>query len=277
MRMYLDAHCHLQDPRVDAVRVDWLEKARARFITEFVMGGVGPEDWERQERLFAESPGTYFPTIGLHPWWVSERSETAFQIAFLLLKKKLADPKWVALGETGLDHHERFTAGVQALQARAFIAQLDLAAEMERPLVLHVVRAHEETLKYLSEHPSAKGGMVHSFSGPPALARAYLRKGFLPSLSAAVLTRGKGKAFHQLREAVLEMKLSELLLETDAPDQPPADQKGELNPVENLWRVAEIVAQWKQCTPEEVAAASTENWKKKFLKQDYEALVKGRS
>jgi TatD DNase family protein len=266
---YLDVHCHLQDPRVEAFLGDWLKRAKEQSITQFMLGGVCPEDWARQEQLQKRFPDTFFRSAGLHPWWVSTQvNGEAIDAALSELRKTLGTPGWLALGEAGLDYHDRFSENARSLQRYAFKAQVELSHEFRIPMVLHVVRAHSEALAILHSAEvtgDMPGGMVHSFSGSLSVAREYLRMGFLLSLSAPVLTRNKGKAFHQIREVVLETKLSDLLIETDSPDQPPADQKGELNTLENLWKVAEVVSRWKSCRPEDVLETSKENWKRKFL------------
>ena len=268
-RGYIDAHCHLQDPRVDAVRDEWIARAADRGLTRFCLGGVSPEDWVRQEKLHSQVPERYALTAGLHPWWVSEAGSGASHAALSALRECLADPRYVALGETGLDHQDRFTESARATQADLFRAQLDLAAEFEKPLILHIVRAHSAALEVLAAQPLNRGGIVHSFSAAPELARAYRAHGLLLSISAAVATRGSGKAFHHLRSTVIETGLSDLTLETDAPDQPAADVPRvdghpALNPVETLFRVAEIIAEWKGESPETVLRASTENWERVF-------------
>ena len=269
MTTFLDAHCHLQDPRVDLVRESWLAQAKESALSQFVLGGVGPEDWDRQIALDVSHPNTFYLTAGLHPWWVSAHSDAELSIGLSALREKFNAEKstgarWLGLGETGLDYQDRFSEIDRDRQRTAFVEQLRVAAEFQKPLVLHVVRAHAETLSIL-DSCEATGGMVHSFSGDLATAKAYLKKGFLLSISAAVLTRGSGKAFRSLEEVVVGVGLSELLIETDSPDQPPADQKGQLNSVQSLFRVAEVIGKFRGCSSEEVLTASAENWKRKFI------------
>jgi TatD DNase family protein len=166
----------------------------------------------------------------------------------------------------GLDFQARF-AETHAMQERAFRAQLRIAIHFRKPIVLHVVRAHERALEILDEERRSASveafrGIVHSFADEPRIARGYLDLGLIPSISAAVITRGSGPAFEKLRQTVVTLLAKEFVLETDAPDQPPYPRlEGivSLNPPVNLLRVAEAIAEIRQETPKQVLDRSREN------------------
>jgi Tat protein secretion system quality control protein TatD with DNase activity len=124
----------------------------------------------------------------------------------------------VGLGELGLDAKRAGERGI-AHQLRWMEAQLALACELGLPIVLHSVGAGQETLAVLRKVgvPRA-GGIVHSFSGSPEQARQYRALGLTLSISAAVTRKG----FERLKKAVVELPLEDLVVESDAPDQPPA-------------------------------------------------------
>lgn len=263
MSNWIDAHAHLSDPRLaDSITQD-IDSARAAGITRFLLGGVDPADWDRQRALAHSHPGVVYPTFGLHPWFVAG-NPTRVDDGLARLRAELGkrDRVCVAIGETGLDHHPRFGKETHPLQARSFRAHLELALEFGLPVVLHIVRAHGPALDILRDATREGArpfrGIVHSFSGDLAQARAYLALGLLPSISAPVIMRGSGTAFEKLRAAVVTLGATEFVIETDAPDQPPTGEKG-LNPLTNLVRIAEVVAGIRGTTAAEVLDQSTRN------------------
>jgi TatD DNase family protein len=265
---WIDAHAHLTDSRIGERLEDLLDECARAGIRRFVMGGVDPVEWEKQKALSCIYPDRIYPVFGLHPWRVAEATESELASDLSLLEYELlnGDAPCVAVGEMGLDFQPRF-ADTHAMQERAFRAQLRIAMQFQKPIVLHIVRAHERALEILQEERrGASGklfrGIVHSFADEPRIARAYLELGFLPSISAAVITRGSGPAFEKVRQTVVTLLAKEFVLETDAPDQPPYPRlEGvvALNPPVNLLRVAEAVAEIRGQTPVQVLNGSREN------------------
>jgi TatD DNase family protein len=254
MSDWIDAHAHLTDPRLESELPRFLTEAADAGIEKYVLGGIEPEEWERQKKFARKYPGVAFLSFGLHPWWVASQSEVDPTVAGMarLHAELSAKPRLChAIGETGLDFHPRFKEESHPLQERVFREHLRLGLARGLPLVLHVVRAHERALEILHEeqrdasrgqHPQNYRGIIHSFSGEPEIARSYLDLGLTPSVSAAVITRGKGAAFEKLRQTMVTLAATEFVLETDSPDQPPAGESG-VNPPVNLIRVAEAVAE----------------------------------
>jgi TatD DNase family protein len=257
MSNWIDAHLHLSDPRIETELPTLIREARAAGITHFVLGGLNPEEWERQKELARVYPKRLTLTFGLHPWWVIEQASierVAPALARLFAELALDRRLCKGIGETGLDFHPRFPGDTHAVQERVFREHLRLALAHRLPLVLHVVRAHARALEILREeqrdasrgqHPEGYTGIVHSFADEPTIAEAYLDLGLVPSISAAVITRGKGSAFEKLRQTMVTLSATTFVLETDSPDQPPAGEAG-LNPPANLVKVAEAVARVRE-------------------------------
>jgi len=253
MSNWIDAHLHLTDPRVEAALASLVSEAAGAGVARFVLGGIEPAEWERQKRLAERFPNAFTLVFGLHPWWIaSHADEGAARAALARLAGELGRvPRALsAIGETGLDFHPRFGVDTHALQETCFREQLRLAMAHGLPVVLHIVRAHERALEILTEerrHASEKStpfvyrGIVHSFSESPAIGQAYLDLGFTLSISAPVITRGKGAAFEKLRQSVVTLPPTAFVFETDSPDQPPTGEPG-LNRPANLVTVAEAVA-----------------------------------
>jgi len=242
---FIDAHCHLASPKFDLNRPNVLHRAQSRGISQFLQGGIEPGDWKKQLQLQAEFPGQIHAVFGLHPWWVASNSRAACEQALTQLENAL--PKAVALGETGLDYSSKFPESTHPLQLEIFERQLELARRMRLPVVLHIVKAHEAAFKILRKPATAVTGILHSFSGSAELARRYTDCGLLISIGAAVLRETN----RQLKKAVLSLTLEKLVIESDSPDQ--------LGEPEEIFTVAQKIAELKNTTVEVVLSQSTQN------------------
>lgn len=275
--MWIDAHCHLSDARVypDVERI--LRDCARAGVTRFILGGVDPVEWERQAELDRRFPGSFLKVFGLHPWWVHaladrygdpadrlDRIDKALELLGRSIGERDAPGAAVAIGETGLDGARgRLKAGngSRAEQIHAFRGQLSLARTHRLPLVLHIVRAHNLALEVLSEPAHAGlGGMVHSFSGSAADARAYLRRGWLLSFSSAITYPRAGK----LREVLRACPPAQLVFETDAPDQPPHGHEGPLHSPVSLFKVVQEASAIRNEPAEGLLARSRANLERVF-------------
>src|SRR5690606_2260609 len=139
--------------------------------------------------------------------------------------------------------------------------QLSLAEAAGKPLVLHIVQAHEESLNVLRIWgvPSKKG-IVHSFNASWTKAQDFIEMGLALSIGGPLLKPENEK----LRQTVRECPLEFLLVETDSPDQPPPQFKGQINPPASLWMVAEEIARLKKMTAPEILDISSSNFQRIF-------------
>lgn len=256
---WVDAHCHLADPRWDGERHAVLEEALEKGFGFFLQGGVGPEDWSRQQELRKQFPQAIGLCFGLHPYWVAEHDEDLCEIALDSLAAEL--PKAMALGETGLDFRPHIMRDSRERQIDCFQQQLELAQMASLPVVLHLVQAHDEALRIfdLWGVPDRRG-MVHSFNSSWPKAEELIRRGLFLSIGGPV-ARPDNTRLHQ---AVREMPLEFLLIETDSPDQPSARWKGQKNPPSSLWEVAEVIALLRKMTPVEILDITTANFHRLF-------------
>lgn len=177
----------------------------------------------------------------------------------LSLEALAADPKVVAVGETGFDLYRK--PETEAAQAELFRAHIELARKSGLPLVIHDRNAHEQTFKLLEEEDAwALGGVFHCFSGSASLASYVIGKGFLVSVPGVVTYRNA----RQLREAVNRCPLDALLVETDAPFLAPVPHRGKRNEPSFLTNTIAEIAAIKGCSPDEVADAATSNFLRLF-------------
>ncbi|MBC7386229.1 MAG: TatD family hydrolase [Cryobacterium sp.] len=267
---WIDAHIHLTDERMRATLDQTLAEAANAGIQHYVLGGIEPSEWEKQKELARNYPGRIFPSFGLHPWWVARASlsECDRALECLLREVKPVGRACTAIGETGLDFHPNLPAESHDTQRRLFRAQIRIALDANLPLVLHVVRAHPDALQILKDElrdalKVGYTGIIHSFSGDLATARAYLALGLVPSISSPVITREKGRAFENLVQTVVTLSATEFVLETDAPDQPPAGEPGPNQPLQ-LIRLAERIGKLRGETADAVLNQSTKNLRRIF-------------
>lgn len=257
---WIDSHSHLADPRWAAGIDRALEEAMKLGVGFFLQGGVSPEDWAAQIELRKRYPDHIGLCFGLHPYWVAAHDEEVCEIALDGLAQLL--PKAMALGETGLDFRPHIMKDSRERQITLFEQQLELAEAVNLPVVLHLVQAHDDALRIFDVW-GAPRGLVHSFNGSWSKAQDFLSRGLYLSVGGPAVRPDNEK----LHQALRQMPLEFLLIETDSPDQPPPSHKGELNPPASLWEVARTIAQLRKMTPNEILDITASNFRRLFQKR----------
>lgn len=247
---YIDAHCHLADPRFDGCLSEVLGRARAAGIDRFLQGGVDPADWERQETLKEEG---CLPCFGLHPWFVNQAPHSEIESALELLRASL--PRAYALGELGLDFGKRMDAQRFELQRDLFRQQLQIAKVQEMPIVLHLVACHGEAPQILRKVAPQWRGLVHGFTGSWEVAQQYLDLGLSLSVGGAVARNG----YKKLKNGLKRIPNGRLVVESDAPDMAPATYPRPLNEPDSMHLVAQAVGALRDQSAETVLQQSAEN------------------
>lgn len=249
-----DSHAHLQDARFEHPADVWA-RARAAGVRRVLLAGVDAADWERQAAL-ADLPGISL-SLGIHPQVVAALSTAEREAELGRLEKALAkrSAAVVALGEIGMDGVGERRASYDA-QAALFASQLRLARQHDLPVILHVLRAHEEALKVLAEiGVGPAGGVVHSYSGSAELIPRYLEHGLYFSFSGSVTWHEGGRA----ARAVEACPPDRLLVETDAPDQTPRSHRPAANEPAYLTDVVGALAAIRKEPPADIAILTHRN------------------
>lgn len=260
--LYIDSHAHWCDPRVNTDNyLQMMRCCEEQQIYFILQGGVDPEDWQRQRQLqkqFTKNIGTSF---GLHPYFVAAKHQEECDFAMDELAENIIYA--MAVGETGLDFRSQFikTDKDRAHQINYFEQQIELARAAAKPLVLHIVRAHEETQRILQTWDlPPKPGLVHAFNSNFENAKKYLDYGLMLSIGGAV-THSKNR---DVRDAITKISLDYLLIESDSPDQSPTGWTG-LNQSWSVWNVAREISLLRgDISAEELLRKSTENFKRLF-------------
>jgi len=252
-----DSHCHFDFDCFETERAAIWQSCRAAGVTQLLIPGVSPELWQRQRRLLEQFEGLYAAT-GLHPWWVTawlntlSNRDLSKEVLKHSLLPHLQHPRCVAVGECGLDAMIELPL---EQQTPLFEAQLQCACEQQLPVIVHVRRAHNQTLQLLKRYRPGRGGVVHGFSGSLELAQQYWRLGFYLGVGGTITYERASKT----RAAVAGMPLEALLLETDAPDMPLSGRQGAANSPAYLPAVASCLAAIRGSSPERIAAQTTAN------------------
>lgn len=260
---WVDSHSHLADERWNALgsaaQDAVILEAMQLGIGYFMQGGVGPEDWQRQNTLKQRHRREIGLCFGLHPYWVAAHQKMECEQALDMLAPLLTEAQ--GIGEMGLDFRPHVMLESKDLQIEMFENQIELAEASSKPMVLHLVQAHDEAQRVFDVWgvPRSKG-MVHSFNASFAKAEDFLKKGLLLSVGGPVCRRDN----QRLHQAVKEIPLEFLLLETDSPDQPPPRYQGHLNPPSSLWDVAQAIAELKSLDPTEILDICSANFRRLF-------------
>lgn len=251
----VDSHCHLDAAEFDADRDQVVARARAAGVDRQVVPAVTAASWPKLREVCRATSGL-FPAYGLHPTFLADHQPGHLRE----LADWIARERPLAIGECGLDF---FVEGLdRSCQAHYFDGQLQLAREHGLPLVVHARRAVDAVIASVRRIGAGAPlrGVVHSFSGSPEQARQLWDLGFMIGLGGPVTY----ERAQRLRRLVGAMPLDFLLLETDAPDQPDADHRGQRNEPARLRRVLDVVAALRGRDSAEIAAATTANAERLF-------------
>lgn len=248
----VDSHCHLDAPEFDPDRAEVLARARQAGIDRQVVPAVSAARWPRLREVCAATPGL-FPAYGLHPLYLSGHRPQDLEA----LRHWIETERPLAIGECGLDFHVPDLD--PARQLAFFEGQLALAVEYDLPVIVHARKAVEQVLLAIRRHPGVRG-VVHSYGGSPEQAAQLWQRGFLLGLGGPLTYPGA----HRLHRLVRQMPLEQLLLETDAPDQPDAAIRGQRNEPARLVAVLQAVAGLRAAPAERIAAQTTLNAERLF-------------
>lgn len=252
--MLFDTHAHLDDERFDEDRDSIIAQCRQDGVDLILNAGSNMETSVRAVALAGKYDFIY-AAVGVHPHDASQMDkDTAGALAALAENKKVR-----AIGEIGLDYH--YDLSPRDVQQKRFIEQIDLARQLRLPIIVHDREAHGDVMDiFKKSRINEVGGVLHSFSGSAEMARECLRMGLYLSISGPVTFNNAKKTVEAVREIPLDM----LLIETDSPYLTPVPHRGKRNYPGYVRFVAEKIAEIKGITFEEVARKTMENGKRLF-------------
>lgn len=252
--MLIDTHCHLDAPEFAVDQGAVIERARAAQVQLMVLPAVHRAHFEGVRSLSAREPGLCY-ALGIHPMCVDTSRDEDLVALRKIVAASLDDPRFVAVGEIGLDH---FVPGLdRERQVRFLLAQLRIAREFDLPVLLHVRRAQDLVLKHVRQAGIHKG-IAHAFNGSQQQAEAYVTQGLCLGFGGA-MTWPRALQIRRLAAGLCD---EAFVLETDAPDIAPVWKAGERNEPCDLPRIAASLAELRQQTLEAVIRQSAANAKR---------------
>jgi TatD DNase family protein len=251
----IDAHCHLDFELFDDDRAEVIQRAHENGISDIIIPGTEKQYWSRISKLCATSPSEQssgklrlHACYGLHPYWVSEDNMQDIEA----LREYMASNSPIAIGECGLDFRSQHAD--KKTQLAFFEAQLGLAAEAQLPVVIHSVKATETVIQSIKKFKTLSG-MIHSYSGSFEQARQLIDLDFYISLGGSVTYENANK----VRKVAKQVPLTSLLLETDAPDQPDANNQGKRNEPCYLVNTVETISELRNESTAAIARQTSMN------------------
>lgn len=251
-----DSHCHLDDEQFAPDREAVIQRARNAGLRYMLSIGTGhgPPELDCAVKL-ADKYEFIYATAGVHPNDAAKVDGKTFSSLEALARH----PKLVAIGEIGLDYHWGTPKDVQE---PIFIQQMQLAKALRKPIVIHTRDAWDDTIRMLREHWAAAGlpCIMHCFTGTVEQARECLELGFMLAFGG-VTTFPKAI---EVREAARTVPIERLLLETDAPYLAPIPHRGKRNEPAFVTHTAEVIANLRGITKDELSASTTSNFERVF-------------
>ena len=265
--VWVDAHSHLQDPRLAPHLPQVFARAAAAGVGRIHVDATAETDWPAVAALADAHTGAVLVSFGLHPWFIRGRSARWLDNLRDVLASRPA-----GIGEIGLD--ARLDDGLDADREAVFRAQLELSYELALPASLHCRDAWEPMLKILFAAPPHPAGLlIHAYSGPPDVLPALAEKNVHISFGGT-LTRPKNV---RARENAARVPAGRFLLESDAPDLPPTlpddaakhlvGEDGKLlSEPAYVPYAGQLLAQARGTTPAAIAAETTATARRLFAK-----------
>ena len=253
MYQLIDSHCHWDHPRLQSLQPHLWQSCLAQGVGQLVVPGTQKALFSKQIALCEQHPCWHL-ALGLHPYFNDQHTQQHLtDLADAVGRNKL-----VAVGEIGLDFMldttlEGFSI---ALQERWFVAQVKLAQQEKLPIIVHSRKANDRIGQLLRQLNFDQGGIVHGFSGSVQQAQKFTQLGFKIGLGGN-LTYERAAAMRRLAQA---LPLSDIVLETDAPDMPMAGQdKSQPNRPDELPRVLAVLTQLRLEAMSEIAMQTAVN------------------
>jgi TatD DNase family protein len=234
-----DAHCHLQDAAFDGDRNEMIAESELAGVTHFLVPATDFASFEATLKLIQSHEHAYC-ALGIHPHSANEwNSEVRGRIRSSVQN----EPKIVAIGEIGLDYHYDFSP--REVQRKAFSEQIELAIELQKPIVIHTRKSEEDVFQIVEEHyaslpPETPRGQFHCFSAGMDWMQRAVSLGFHVSFTGNITFKNSN-----LTDVVRETPLDRILIETDSPYLTPDPNRGKRNSPAMLPLIARKVSELK--------------------------------
>lgn len=242
MRLF-DTHCHFDFEVFSQDFEAQLAQAQNAGVERFVIPSIGLSNWQTVSMLSSQHTSIYH-ALGLHPYFLNAQSEGHLPT----LEERLGErgTKCIAVGECGLDAMVDVPVN---LQERLFIAQIELAKIHQLPLILHARKTHNRLIQLLKKARFNNGGVLHGFAGSYQQAMQFVEMGFYIGVGGVITYPRANKT----RQAVTQIPIENIVLETDAPDMPLNGHQGKGNHPKMIGEILSCLASLKQDSKQSIA------------------------
>ncbi len=251
--MLFDSHAHLNHPKFNCDWQDALKRAKTAEIGLVLNVGYDMPSSERAVEQCYETPegaAKLFASVAVHPHDAQIWNKRVADELLNLVKH----PSVVAIGEIGLDFHYNFSP--RDYQFRAFVEQLEIASQLNLPVILHIREAHKEALEIVRSFNASFCGVAHCFTGTWEEAKAWLDLGFYIGITGIVTFERKAE---NVKEVAVKVPLDKMLIETDAPYLAPVPYRGKRNEPAFLLSIARTISELRGTPLEEVSEITCQN------------------
>lgn len=255
--MLIDSHCHLNYKGLIETQADVLASARARGVQGFLNISTRRSEWDAVVATAHREPDVW-ASIGIHPHEADAHADLGAEA----LRQAAADPKVIAIGETGLDYY--YDHSDRQVQQDLFRVHIGVARETGLPIVIHTRDAEDDTLRILREEmgKGAFPALIHCFTASAEFGRAVLDLGLTISISGIVTFKNA----KDLQAFAAEVPDDRLLVETDAPFLAPVPHRGKVCEPAFVSYTCAFVANLRGTTPEALAEQTGANFFRLFTK-----------
>lgn len=252
--MYFESHAHYDDERFDDDRDELLAELPADGI-ETVVNSSSDIASSRASIALAEKYPYFYASVGVHPHEVSKMTEADIDT----LREMSKHPKVVALGEMGLDFY--YDLSPRDSQRYWFKRQLELAEELDMPIIVHSRDASQECFDIISQS-NVRKGVIHCYSGSAPMAKDYADMGFYIGVGGSLTFKNNKKTV----EVVEKLPLEKILIETDSPYLAPVPYRGRRNDSRLLKYVVEKISEIKNIPEIDICNITKNNAIDLFIK-----------
>ena len=252
MTSFIDTHCHLD--KLDSTPEEAIIEAKQAGVQRMVTVSVDEPSLDFVSSIVQQFPEVY-GSVGFHPHDAAELTEDLEQ---KIRKLALEEKKLIAIGETGLDYHYMYSSA--EVQQQVFSKQLQLAVELNLPVIMHSREAETDTLNILQEIPVLPLGVAHSFTSSFERAKTLVEMGWYLGINGIVTFKNA----EDLREVVSWLPLDRLLLETDSPFLAPTPFRGKPNKPAHIPAIATFIAELRGISLEQLSEQTSANAQRLF-------------
>ena len=251
--MLFDTHAHMDDHAFQEDRAQLLAALPAQGIALVMNPGCSLESSRNVDALTKQYDYLY-GAVGSHPDVADEVNASVLEEYKMLCKQ---NGKIKAIGEIGLDYH--YEDIPREIQLKAFRMQMELARELNLPVIVHERDAHEDGMKVVDEFPDVKG-VFHCYSGSAEMAKELIKRGWYIGFTGVLTFKNARKAI----EVASAIPLERIVIETDCPYMSPEPFRGKRNDPGKLYRMAEKLAEIRGLSLEEIHRITLENGKRLY-------------